>query len=229
METECVVTPGGVRLVYAVEGPAAAPPMVLLHALGDRGSDWDPVVARFAEDFRVLTLDLRGHGDSDWPGVYSFALMAEDVLGFLDECGLDKVTLVGHSMGGMVAYLVAIQQPGRVERLVVEDAPPPYRRDRPPPDRPDGTLTFDWALVPSIVGAVNAGDPATWEALRVITAPTLLVGGSSSHIPQEKLAAVAELIPQCELVTLEAGHNVHAVRPTEFADLVLSWLRGSTP
>ena len=65
--------------------------------------------------------------------------MAEDVLGFLDECGLDDVTLVGHSMGGMVAYLVAIQQPHRVERLVVEDAPPPYRRRLAcSPDRPDG-------------------------------------------------------------------------------------------
>ena len=133
-------------------------------------------------------------------------------------------------MGGMVAYLVAIQQPGRVERLVVEDAPPPYRRDRPLPIGRTGPLTFDWAVVPSIVGAVNAGDPETWERLRVDHGADVAgCGGSSSHIPQEKLVAVAELIPQCELVTLEAGHNVHAVRPTEFADLVLSWLRDSTP
>ena len=159
--------------------------MVLLHALGERGTSWAPVQGRFAERFRVVTVDLRGHGDSDWPGTYSFQLMRDDVIDLLDHLGLRRVTVVGHSMGGAVAYLLAMQRADQVERLVVEDVPPPFRRDRPIPDRPVEPLDFDWAVVPAIIGQVNAGDPVTWDGLREITAPTLLIGGVlQSHIPR---------------------------------------------
>ena len=216
---------GGIRLAYEASGRPGAPPMVLLHALGECGADWAPVSARFAERFRVFTLDLRGHGGSDWPGTYSFQLMCDDVLGALDQLGLGQVTLVGHSMGGAVAYLVAMQRPERVERLIVEDASPPFPRDRAIPARPAGPLDFDWAVVPAIVGQVNAGDPAAWDGLSAITAPTLLIGGGpESHIPQDKLAAVADRIPRCDLVTIPAGHLVHTERPAEFASAVLGWL-----
>lgn len=204
----------GTHIAYDVAGDPAAPPMVLLHALGDTRADWAPVSAAFAERFRVYAPDLRGHGDSARPGEYSFGLMRDDVAGLLDEIGVDEVTLVGHSMGGVVAYLLAMQKPERVTRLVVEDVPPPYPRDRPVPERPDGPVAFDWAVVPAIVGQVNAGDPAAWDGLATITAPTLLIGGGPrSHVPQDKLAEVAALIPACELVTIPAGHNVH-VHPT---------------
>lgn len=79
----------------------------------------------------MYALDLRGHGGSDWPGTYSFQLMHDDVRDVLDQLGLGTVTLIGHSMGGTVAYLAVMRQPGRVGRLIVEDAPPPFRRDRP--------------------------------------------------------------------------------------------------
>jgi 3-oxoadipate enol-lactonase len=216
-----------VRLAYDVSGAADDAPMVLLHALGDRAADWAPVLGQFAAGFRVFALDLRGHGDSDWPGTYSFDLMCRDVLGFLDQLGLSTVTLVGHSMGGAVAYLVAMRQPERVRRLIVEDAPPPFRRDRVAPERPAQPLDFDWPVVPAIIGEVNQGDEAAWAGLTKITAPTLLIGGGpDSHIPQDKLSAVAARIPTCDLVTIPAGHNVHAARPAEFADAVLSWLGG---
>lgn len=123
---------GGVRLSYRVLGaPGNPPPLLLLHALGESGSDWAPVDAELARYFRVYAPDLRGHGESDWPGTYSFGLMARDVTSWLDKLGLDKVVLAGHSMGAGVAYLIAMGQPGRVRRLVIEDAAPPYRRDRP--------------------------------------------------------------------------------------------------
>jgi len=200
--------------------------MVLLHALGERGANWAPVTAWFAERFRVFALDLRGHGDSDWPGTYSFQLMCDDVLGVLDQLGLGAVTLAGHSMGGTVAYLVAMQRPDRVERLIVEDVPPPVPRDRAVPARPAEPLDFDWAVVPAIISQVNEGDPASWDGLGTITAPTLLIGGGpQSHIPQDKLAAVAARIPRCDLVTIPAGHQVHEARPAEFASTVLNWLR----
>lgn len=56
---------GDVRLAYEVRGASGAPPLVLLHALGEDRSDWAAVAARFAERFQVVAVDLRGHGDSD--------------------------------------------------------------------------------------------------------------------------------------------------------------------
>lgn len=130
-------------------------------------------------------------------------------------------------MGGAIAYLVAMERPALVERLIVEDVPPPYRRDRAMPARPDGLLDFDWSVVRAIVGQVNAGDPAPWDGLAAITAPTLLIGGGpESHIDQDKLVAAAARIPRCHLVTIPAGHLVHASRPAEFARAVLTWIDG---
>jgi pimeloyl-ACP methyl ester carboxylesterase len=68
---------------------------------------------------------------SDWPGDYSFELMPGDVLEALNQLGLSKVTLVGHSMGGTMAYMIAEQHPHLVERLTIEDPPPPFPRDQP--------------------------------------------------------------------------------------------------
>ena len=220
-----VTTPGGVRLAYDEVGRPGRAVVVLLHALGERRSSWQEVAALLAERHHVLSLDLRGHGDSDWPGSYSFELMAEDVVGALEVLGHSRVALVGHSMGAAVAYLIAVQRPDLVERLVVEDAPPPYERDRPLPVREDEAVDFDWDVVPAIVSLVNQGDPRTWAALPTIAAPTLVVaGGPGSPIPQDLLAEVARLVPRSALVTIPVGHHVHAARPGQFAQVVLEWL-----
>jgi 3-oxoadipate enol-lactonase len=82
-------------------------------------------------------------------------------------------------------------------------------------------------VVPAIVTQVNRGDPAVWDRLATITAATLLIGGGpDSHIPQHKLAEVAARIPRCAVVTIPAGHNVHAARPQQFTSTVLDWLGG---
>ncbi len=93
--------------------------------------DWDAVAAALSDRYRVLALDQRGHGESARPDAYSFELMRDDLARFADALGLD------HSAGGAVAYLFAEEWPERVERLVIEDAPPTgaicRRRRRSPP------------------------------------------------------------------------------------------------
>jgi pimeloyl-ACP methyl ester carboxylesterase len=217
---------GGIRLACQISGAADGQPMVLLHALGERGADWDRVRAEFDPFYRVLTIDFRGHGDSDWPRHYTYELMRDDVLGILDQLAMDDVMLVGHSLGGVVAYLIAEDHPSRVERLIVEDATPPYPTDRAVPERPDGPLPFDWPVVPAIRGQLNDASAVWWDRLSEITAPTLLIGGGpSSHIAPAKLDEVARRVSQCTLVTIPTGHYVHAAAPAEFAATVLEFLR----
>lgn len=215
----------GIVIKCRLSGDPDAPAMVLLHALGEQASSWDQVGARFATRFRVVALDLRGHGASTWPGTYSFTLMRDDVLGVLDALALHDLVLIGHSMGGTVAYLVAQAQPRRIARLVVEDVPPPYPRQRPVPARPAGELPFDWKVVPAIVEEVNDPSLRWWKHLPDITAPTLLIGGGpTSHIPQHLLVDVSRAVPNCTLVTTSAGHDVHESHPDAYVETVLDWL-----
>ena len=222
----------GVRLAYRAAGDPAAPAVILLHALGEDGSTWDTVTAALAPEWRCLAPDLRGHGRSDWPGTYSLELMRDDVLAFAAASGLDRpagFTLVGHSMGAAVAYLVAEARPGLVRRMVLEDPLPPVRpaAPRPVPDRPAGPPAVDWDAVLALYRQRNDPDPAWWDGLTGITAPTLIVGGGGrSHMPQDKLAEMAGLIPDGKMITIDSGHEVHAGRPDEFIAGTRAFLAG---
>jgi 3-oxoadipate enol-lactonase len=218
---------GGVRLAYRAHGRAGAPPLVLLHALGESAAGWDVVLPAFAPHFRVYAPDLRGHGDSDRPGAYSLELMRDDVAGLLDALGLERVDVIGHSMGGVVAYLLAAEYPARVGRLILEDIGAPLPRTPSVPERPEGELPFDWEMVPAIRRQIDTPDPRWLERLASISAPTLVVaGGPASHIPQERVAELARRIPDCRMETIAAGHLVHATEPDAFTGAALAFLRG---
>ncbi|WP_190169395.1 alpha/beta fold hydrolase [Streptomyces mirabilis] len=216
---------GGVRLVCQVWGQESAAPLVLLHALGENSTDWAEVMPALARGRRVYALDLRGHGRSDWPGEYSLALMRADVLRFLDVLGLGTVDLIGHSMGGIVAYLLAQERPERVSRLVLEDVPVPRPREKTTPTRPDGELTFDWDMVVAIRRQIDAPDPAWLEGLSRITADTLvLAGGPASHVPQDGIAELARRVPGGRVVTIPVGHLIHSAAPQQFTEAVCAFL-----
>jgi 3-oxoadipate enol-lactonase len=226
MDDERVIEVGGTRLAYRVWGPADAPPLVLLHALAEGAADWDGVAPAFARHWRVYAPDLRGHGHSGWPGDYSVELMRADVLGFLDALDLNRVDLVGHSMGGLVAYLVAAERPERVARLVLEDAAALLPRERVVPARPDGELPYDWEMVLAIRRQIDDPDPAWLERLGRITAATLVIGGGpESPIPQDRVAELARLIPGARSETIAAGHLIHDAEPAAFTRTVLMFLR----
>ena len=217
----------GIELAYDDLGEAGAPPAVLLHALGEAAEDWSDLAPRLvAAGHRVLAFDLRGHADPEWSGGYSSQAMADDVVAALDVLGVRGAVVVAHSLGGVVAFRLAAARPDLVSLLVVEDVCPPYDRDRPLPQRPDGVeLPFDWDVVPAIAAESGVTDAAAWEALGAIAVPTLLVaGGPSSHVPQERLDEVAARIPDCTMVTIDGGHHVHRAEPEAFTGAVLGWL-----
>ncbi|MGI5452034.1 alpha/beta fold hydrolase [Streptomyces sp. CA-249302] len=224
------VKANGITLAYRTWGPEAAPPLLLLHSRGTDGADWTPVAERLATGLsprRVYAPDLRGHGCSDWPGEYTYEAMRDDVRACLDALRIERADVVGHSLGGAVAYLLAQQDPDVVRRLVLEDVPAPIPLDPPRPlaERPDGDLPFDWAMIRETDGQRNAPDPVWWDHMGRITMPTLLIGGGpGSLVPQEQIVTLAGLIPDARLVTIDAGHLVHENRPEEFLAVVEGFL-----
>ena len=215
------------RFWYRETGAAGATPLILLHAMGPDATYWDAVAEALAGQFHVLALHQRGFGPGDRPGNYTFELMRDDVLAFADALRLERFILVGHSMGGTVAYLVAEKSPERVLKLVIEDTPPPWGGDMPdPPEAPPEPVAFDWEAWRSIARQLKYPDPRWWDELPEIECPTLIIGGgSSSPVPQDLLVRVANLIPDARLLTIEgAGHNVHTARLAEFMAAINGFL-----
>lgn len=113
----------GLRFHYLDWG-GEGPPLVMLHGFTGHAHTWDYTARALADQYRVLALDQRGHGDTDWAPLYGSRPMVGDLLAFLDALGLDRVTLMGLSMGGNVAYLFAAAHPERIERLIIVDIGP---------------------------------------------------------------------------------------------------------
>ena len=114
-----------------VEDRGAGNAVLLVHGFMGSGAAWsEPVVEGLATRARVLTVDLLGHGGSDRPhdsSRYTLAEMVRDLLEVLDAASVKRASLVGYSMGGRVALGVAVLQPDRVRRLVLESASPGLR------------------------------------------------------------------------------------------------------
>lgn len=108
----------GYRRAYRLVG--SGPPLVLLHGIGDSSATWLPVLSALADSHTVIAPDLLGHGASAKPRAdYSVAAYANGVRDLLGVLGIDRATLVGHSLGGGVAMQFAYQFPERTERLAL--------------------------------------------------------------------------------------------------------------
>ena len=119
------VTVNGLRL-HVLDSGGNKPPLILLHGIARHGHTFDHISAEFQKTYRVLAVDMRGHGDSSWSpeGAYLVQDYVKDLEGLIDQLRLQKVTLLGNSTGGRVAQVYAGLHPDRVARLVVEDVGP---------------------------------------------------------------------------------------------------------
>jgi pimeloyl-ACP methyl ester carboxylesterase len=102
----------------------AGPPLAILHGLFGSGRNWRSVAQHLAAHHRVLTFDLRNHGASPWADGMSYGEMVEDLRATLRARGIESAAVLGHSMGGKVAMLMALLHPGEVDRLVIVDIAP---------------------------------------------------------------------------------------------------------
>jgi pimeloyl-ACP methyl ester carboxylesterase len=112
---------GGVRLHYLISGKGD--PIVLLHGFAESSHMWRPLMAKLAKKHTVIAPDLRGFGQSATPeDGYTKAAMARDIHALVTSLKLQRIRLVGHDIGLMVAYAYAAQYPDEVDRLVLMEA-----------------------------------------------------------------------------------------------------------
>jgi non-heme chloroperoxidase len=124
-------TESGLVLHYVVQGDPKGPVVVLAHGIGDSWHSWELVLPHVPKTFRTYAITLRGHGLSDHPPTgYSRADFGADVSGFLSGLGLEKVCLVGHSLGSFAAQEAATgKEARRISRLVLVGSSPSTPRD----------------------------------------------------------------------------------------------------
>ena len=110
------------ELHFSASGSGTA--LVILHGLFGSGRNWQSHARQFAEHFRVFTVDLRNHGESFHANEMNYSAMAEDVAQLLHRLKLSDCHMLGHSMGGKVAMMLALQNPALVKRMIVADIAP---------------------------------------------------------------------------------------------------------
>jgi 3-oxoadipate enol-lactonase len=220
-------------LDYRLHGPEGAAVLVLSNSLGTTQDLWSRQLPELAERFRVLTYDHPGHGASELPQPpWTVEAISESLLGLLDELGLDRVSICGVSLGGMVGMALAVEAPERVERLVLACTsayPGPRQRwvERARVVRADG---MD-AIADTVVGRwftqeLTHEDPETVAHFRAMLAST----------PPEGYARCCEaigtwdarrLISAIKAPVLVVAGAEDPATPVEHAELIASGIPGA--
>ena len=130
--TANMLTANGIEQCYEITGPEGAPWVTLVHGSGDNRNSWWLQVPALAETYRVLTYDVRGHGDTETPENAAINQMTfvEDLTALLDALDIQRTALIGYSMGGGIVRNMAATHPDRVWGLVISNG---GRLDPAPP------------------------------------------------------------------------------------------------
>lgn len=180
---------GDVVLHVAEAGEGA--PLVLLHGWPQHWWCWRKVIPTLAERYHVIAPDLRGWGWSEAPpGSYDKRTFAEDIRGLLDAEGIERARVIGHDWGGYTAFLLALEHPERVERMVTLDIPPPWRSaQRPRYVQLPALLSYQLTLATPGLG------PRTMTSGKGFIRALLKAGsGSGMQWSDEELDAYAEVL-----------------------------------
>jgi len=126
-----LITVNGLRLHYLDWGSSDKPPFIMLHGISRVAHQFDHIATQFKNDYHVMAIDMRGHGDSAWSpdAAYLVEDYVKDLEGFVEQLNLSGLVLLGNSTGGRVVQVYAGLHPDRVARLIVEDVGPERPND----------------------------------------------------------------------------------------------------
>ena len=117
-------------LNYMTFGDEKTPPVMIVHGLYGSGKNWGVIAKRLSDQFFVITVDLRNHGDSPWLDTHNYHVMADDLVEVINSLNI-KPNIIGHSMGGKAAMVLALKRPNLVRNLIIADiAPVKYEHDQ---------------------------------------------------------------------------------------------------
>jgi len=111
-------------MTLAFERTGSGPPLIILHGLFGSSTNWGSIAHCLTKSYSVHRIDLRNHGASPWHDTMDYLAMADDVKQFIEQHQLENPILLGHSMGGKVAMVLAVRYPALVKALVVVDIAP---------------------------------------------------------------------------------------------------------
>src|SRR5262245_265924 len=162
----------GVTLAYEDQG-VGKPALVFIHGWTCNRTFFAPQAEHFARQHRVVSLDLRGHGDSDKPqGVYPVSAYADDIAFLVERLGLGKVVAIGHSLGGISVLQLAAAYPDKVAGIVMVDPAP---------------LVFPPELKAALDGLVNAIETGNQEPRRQFIASNFFLPTSDRRLVADVL------------------------------------------
>ena len=222
----------GLQLYYETRGSGR--PLVLLHGgLLTIDLNFGPLLEPLAAGGQVIAVELQGHGHTaDTSRPMTIEALAGDVVALLDHLGIAEADLFGFSLGGLVAYAVALGAPGRVGKLIIASADahrPPGRESAPLGEgrlptaadfqawraayeavAPDPAHFDEFAAKTS---AMVVHEFAGWtEELRSLQAPTLLIFGDRDFMPLPHVVEMFELLPDAQLAVLPGTTHVGVTR-----------------
>jgi len=156
--------PNGESLAYIDRGERAGPAVVLIHGYTDNARDWVPMLPYLSKRYRLILVDIRGHGQSSKPECcYTRLDFAYDIKLLLDALGVQKADIVGHSLGSIIAQTFAEYWPERTAHLVLISS-----TGGSPPDRPKKPPQFDFAAeIRKLKEPIEADSPfmiAWWDS-----------------------------------------------------------------
>lgn len=242
-------------------------PLVILHGLFGSSDNWRSIAKQLATKAQVITVDLRNHGRSPHSSEHTYALMADDLTELLEKLKLDKVDMIGHSMGGKVAMAFSQRYPQKLHKLVVVDiAPRQYPDEHSSIFRAllavdlslySSRAEVDMALKNTLANkavrqfllmnlAINERQlywqinlqalydsysqllQAVCEAeseVELSDVPCCFIRGSQSdYVGDDDEGLIRTCFPNAQLITLEAGHWVHAEAPHAFLTKINEFL-----
>ena len=240
------VTNDGLKLHYETEGAGA--PVLFMHGYTSSIALWQEQVPVFSPDYRLIRMDLRGHGESEGTGMdgYSLAALAGDALAVLDQEGVGRATVVGHSMGGMVAQELLARHGDRVGAAIFSST------TCKAPAREYFQPVVEWAVnLGDIPAGKRAADPLTRscrpvseatargcgemhmnmenfaDSLKGSTTPCLVIRGSEeSGTILSGSSMFLDALPNAEEAVIEgAGHVPQITHPAAYNDVLAGFLR----